>query len=124
MFWLILKSYWALLQVEHFLARGAFSDLCDMVRSYSVRQRVIRPDTVGRVCSALNLACICYCKEVLCLQRAAATTRLLRSYGVSAEMVIGAQDQPFRAHAWVEVDGCVVNDRLYVPEIYKPLERC
>jgi hypothetical protein len=39
-------------------------------------------------------------------------------------MVIGAQQLPFKAHAWVEVDGHVVNDKPYVPEMYAVLERC
>jgi hypothetical protein len=39
-------------------------------------------------------------------------------------MVIGAQQTPFIAHAWVEVDGRVVNDKAYMPEIYAVLDRC
>jgi hypothetical protein len=39
-------------------------------------------------------------------------------------MVIGAQVLPFKSHAWVEVDGRVVNDKPYIPEIYRVLERC
>jgi hypothetical protein len=59
-----------------------------------------------------------------CLQRSAATTLLLRRYGKKAEMVIGAQFLPFKAHAWVEIDGAVVNDKPYMLEVYRPLERC
>jgi hypothetical protein len=39
-------------------------------------------------------------------------------------MVIGAQLMPFRAHAWVEVDGRVVNDKPYAAEVYTVLDRC
>jgi hypothetical protein len=70
------------------------------------------------------MACIWYCKEVLCLQRSAATTCLLRKYGVSAHLVIGAQQMPFKAHAWVEVGGEVVNDKKYVRELYARLDQC
>jgi hypothetical protein len=38
-------------------------------------------------------------------------------------MVIGAQQMPFRSHAWVEVEGRVVNDKPYTPEMYPVLER-
>jgi len=38
-------------------------------------------------------------------------------------MVIGAQSLPFEAHAWVEVDGRVINDRPYVGQIYAELDR-
>jgi hypothetical protein len=39
---------------------------------------------------------------------------LLRRHGIDAALVVGAavdQSDGFRAHAWVEVDGIVVNDR-------------
>jgi len=50
-----------------------------------------------------------YWKRVLCLQRSIAATRLLRAYGVKADLVIGCRLAPFAGHAWVEVDGRVVN---------------
>ena len=31
---------------------------------------------------------------------------------------------PFKAHAWVEVAGVVVNDKPYMPEMYAVLDRC
>ena len=62
--------------------------------------------------------------EVLCLQRSAATACLLKGRGIHAEKVIGAQQMPFKAHAWVEVDGRVVNDKPYTPEMYAVLDRC
>jgi hypothetical protein len=39
-------------------------------------------------------------------------------------MVIGVQPLPFSAHAWVEVEGIVVNDKLYTPGLYSVLSRC
>jgi hypothetical protein len=72
----------------------------------------------------VDLACIWYWKEALCLQRSAATACLLKEYGLPAQMVIGAQQLPFRAHAWVEVDGRIVNDKPYMSEIYAVLDRC
>ena len=70
------------------------------------------------------MACIWYWKQVLCLQRSAATACLLKHHGVAAQMVIGAQQMPFKAHAWVEVGGRVVNDKPYTPEMYSVLDRC
>ena len=63
-------------------------------------------------------------RHALCLQRSAATSCLLKSHGIFAQMVIGAQQLPFKAHASVEVDGRVVNDKPYVPEMYAILDRC
>jgi hypothetical protein len=76
------------------------------------------------LCRAMDLACVFYPKRVLCLQRSAATTFLLRRRGIHAELIIGAQIVPFKSHAWVEVDGAVVNDKPYMREIYQELERC
>jgi hypothetical protein len=76
------------------------------------------------LCRAMDYACVLYLKPVLCLQRSAATTILLRRHGWSADMVIGAQILPFKSHAWCEVDGLVVNDKPYTRNIYEVLERC
>jgi hypothetical protein len=46
----------------------------------------------------------------MCLDRSAALVCLLRSSGVTAELVIAAQRMPFAAHAWVEVQGQAVNE--------------
>jgi hypothetical protein len=51
-----------------------------------------------------------YWKPILCLQRSVVTVRVLRRHGINAEVVIGCRPAPFVGHAWVEVDGRVVND--------------
>jgi hypothetical protein len=49
---------------------------------------------------------------------------LLKRYGVPAQMMIGARQMPFKAHAWVEVNARVVNDRPYLREMYAVLDHC
>lgn len=120
----VLKAYLKLIYFDFYLARGNFAALHQRVRSYPIRKRAAAPDAVEKLCAAMDLACIWYWKEALCLQRSAATTCLLKQYGVVAQLVIGAQQMPFKAHAWVEVDGQVVNDKPYMAEIYAVLERC
>jgi Transglutaminase-like superfamily len=121
---LVLKAYWKLIYFDLYLARGNFSALYERVRKAPIRTQVSRSDAIERVCSAVDMACIWYPKEVLCLQRSAATAGLLRENNVRAQMVIGAQQMPFKAHAWVEVAGRVVNDKPYTAEIYMVLDRC
>jgi hypothetical protein len=41
-----------------------------------------------------------------------------------AELVIGVQPCPYRAHAWVELSGRVVNDKSYTSEMYTVIDRC
>lgn len=125
MCFLVLKAYLKLIQFDFYLAQSDFAVLYDKVRNYPVEKTTMpAPGAVERICSAVDLACIWYWKEALCLQRSAATSCLLKSHGIFAQMVIGAQQMPFKAHAWVEVDGRVVNDKQYVPEMYAVLDRC
>jgi len=119
-----LKAYWQLLLFERAIARGSFDRVYSRVRNCPIDTRTPAEGTAERICSALDMACIWYWKEIPCLQRSAATACLLRRHGVAAQMVIGVQHLPFRAHAWVEVDGVVVNDKPYAPEMYAVLDRC
>ena len=120
---LVLKAYLKLIHFDLYLARGNFAALYDKVRNYPTGSQV-PADAVERICSAVDMACIWYWKQALCLQRSAATAWLLKKYGLQAQMVIGAQQMPFKAHAWVEVHGLVVNDKPYTPEMYAVLDRC
>ena len=124
MSFLILKAYLNLIRFDLYLARGNFGALYEKVSNYPVRKTTPAPDAVECICSAVDMACIWYWKEALCLQRSAATSCLLKRHGIFAQMVIGAQRLPFKAHAWVEVDGRVVNDKPYVAEMYAVLNRC
>jgi hypothetical protein len=93
------------------------------LRNSSVHKHTSRCTSLAELCRAVDLACIWYGKTVLCLQRSAAATCLLRRHGIPAQLVIGTQQIPFNAHAWVEVEGQVVSDRPYMHEMYAVLER-
>lgn len=118
------RAYLKLIQFDVYLARGSFQALYDKVRCYPVREMAISRDVVEQVCVAVDMACVWYWKQVLCLQRSGATTCLLKQHGVPAQMILGAQQIPFKAHAWVEVDGRVVNDKPYMREMYAVLGSC
>ena len=124
MFSLTMKAYLMLTHFDIYLVRGDFAALYDKVRSYPLHGTKPTANSILRICSAVDTACIWYWREVLCLQRSATTACLLRRHGVPAQMVIGVQQLPFRAHAWVEVGGRVVNDKPYIPEMYAVLDRC
>ena len=121
---LVFRAYVTLIHFDLYLAWRNFAALYDKVRHYPVDRRPLTPGTIEGICGAVNTACIWYWKEVLCLQRSAATCCLLKRHGVPAEMVIGARQMPFRAHAWVEVNGQVINDKTYIPKTYTVLDRC
>ncbi len=122
---LMIESYLLLLQMECFLVFRQLPSLLGMVRLESVGgKKQSEISYLDKICHAMDLACVFYPKQVLCLQRSSALTVLLRRHGIPAEMVIGAQLLPFRSHAWVEVEGVVVNDRPYVRDNYRQLDRC
>src|SRR6266850_2979486 len=118
------KALIGLIAYDLLLLGRDFATLHRIVRSWKVRNTEVSLDVISQVCDAVNRACIWYPKRALCMQRSSVTTCLLRSYGVPAEMVIGAQKLPFKAHAWVEVGGRAVNERTDVQAIYGVWERC
>lgn len=117
-------AFLQLIRFDYLLTHGRFSELYDAVRNSSLQLPCADTDTVKRITAAVDYASICYWKPVLCLQHSAATVCLLKRFGIPAQLVIGARQQPFKAHAWVEVNGCVVNDKPYTPEMFGVLDRC
>ena len=124
MFLLVCRAYLLLIRMDAYLTRRNFSALYEWVRRIPIRRDLPREGAAEAVCRAVDLAAVWYCKQVLCLQRSATMACLLRQYGVAAQLVIGAKPMPFRAHAWVEVEGRVVGDKPYTGEIYSVLDRC
>lgn len=121
LFW---KAFFGLLAFDVFLLGRNFARLHSIVRAWRVARRNTSLDVIDRICDAVNHACVWYPKRALCLQRSVVTTCLLRSCGVPAQMVLGAQKLPFKAHAWVEVDGRAINERTDVKAAYGVWERC
>jgi len=123
---LVLSAFLQLVKFDWFVTRGDFDSLYAKVRDCpkSNTHTSYAPETIAYICSVVDYASIWYWKRILCLQRAAATACFLKRYGIPAQMVIGAQVTPFKAHAWVEVKGSVVNDKSVVSEWYAVLDRC
>jgi hypothetical protein len=119
-----LRAFLELVRFDLYVMRGNFLGLRERVHRQRIGRDRTSPDAIEQISSAVDRASTWYWKEVLCLQRSAATACLLKRYGIPAEMVIGVQQMPFQAHAWVEVGGLVVNDKPYMPEIYSVLDRC
>ena len=121
---LVLRAYLELLRVDIRLACKGFPLVYDKVRTSPVRCHRHGARRAEDICHAVDLACVFYFKDVRCLQRSAAATTLLRDSGFPSEMVIGVKPSPFRAHAWVELAGHIVNDRPYTSEMYTVMDRC
>jgi hypothetical protein len=103
---------------------AGFARLHEWVRRYHVRQRRKgdRPDAED-VVWAVDEACVWYVKRAACLQRSVVATWLLRRHGLPAELVLGYRPIPFESHAWVELNGLIVNDRQQYKKFFAVLER-
>ena len=121
LFW---KAFVGLLAFDMFGLGRQFARLHSTVSHWPTAETIALPEVLNRVCNAVNRACAWYPKRALCLQRSVVTACLLRDYGVPAQLVLGAQKLPFKAHAWVEVNGCALNERTDVQSTYSVWERC
>lgn len=119
----VICAFLALALFDLVLSKWSLKFLCRLVSKWPVKREGSPRDLqlVGRVCTAVERACVWYPKKALCLQRSAVTSCLLKSAGVSAQMVVAARIMPMLSHAWVEVDGSVVNDHPRVTCVYQPL---
>jgi hypothetical protein len=120
----ILQAYIGLIAHDLFMSRHEFASLHKRIKAFPLRAVTVDANVTVAVASALDIACCFYPKQALCLQRSAVFVRILRRNGIPAHMVIGAQTLPFKAHAWVEVDGQIINDRLASREKFLRLDVC
>ncbi len=121
---LIVRALFRLLVYDVLRTFRPFKTLYSTVKAWKVTTKPADQDTIDEVCTAVNYACVWYPKQALCLQRSFVTTYLLRKHGVPARMVLGAQKMPFKAHAWVEVNGRAINERSNVQAAYGVWDRC
>jgi hypothetical protein len=121
--WLTARAWIGLAAFDLALLAG-FARVHERLRRQAVRKRAgARQLPPEDVVWAVDEACVWYVKRAACLQRSVVATRLLRWYGVRADLVIGYRPIPFESHAWVEVDGRVVNDRPQYQKFFAVLER-
>ena len=120
----IVQALYCLLRTDWLMWRGGLPAVHNRLKQISSSAGGSSRFEAERMCRAVDIACVLYFKRALCLQRSAATAMLLRHHRHPAELVIGAQILPFKAHAWVELHGQVINDVPYISQLYRELERC
>ena len=125
-----LIAFFGLLSFDLLLRFRGFAALIERVERWPTAvartpaaARTSDAEICRRVCAMVNRAQVYYPKKAMCLQHSAVVTCLLRREGVPAQMVLAAQEFPPKGHAWVEVNGAVVNDKPCVRDIYRPLRR-
>lgn len=122
--WFLL-AYVSLIGTDVLLRLGGFDRFHRTMRRWPTRTaRVTDAAEVARIRAAVDHASGFYFKRAWCLQRSAATACLLRLRGFPAQLSIGVRRMPFSAHAWVELDGRIINDEPRVCGAYEVIERC
>ena len=122
--WETLTAFFGLLAFDLVLRLRGFESLIRTVETWPVREpHETNPEICRRVCAMVNRAQVYYPRKAMCLQHSAVVTCLLRRRGVAAQMVLAAQEFPPKAHAWVDVEGTVVNDSQQVKTRYRELRR-
>jgi hypothetical protein len=125
MTYLIFRSYLVLIGVDVALRTAGLKSAYQIVRKSKIKQIVAeRRVPHVHICRAMDIACVFYPKTALCLQRSVAGVAVLRACGWPAEFVTGCSIGTFENHAWVELNGEVVNDKPYMHEMYQILDRC
>ncbi|HET6979419.1 MAG TPA: lasso peptide biosynthesis B2 protein [Pyrinomonadaceae bacterium] len=117
-------AFVGLLCFDLLLKSRGFQALIERVEHWPTKNpRTTDPEVCRRVRAMVDRAQMYYPKKATCLQHSAVVTCLLRQRGVPAEMILAAQEFPPRGHAWVEVEGRVVNDSQVVKKSHRVLKR-
>jgi hypothetical protein len=118
----VIAEAWIALAVFDLARPAGFGRFCAWLRR---RPPSLRPSSVGAsdIVWAVEEACVWYVKSAACLQRSTVATWLLRRHGFAAHMVIGCRPLPFESHAWVEIDGRIINDLPQYQRAFTVLER-
>jgi hypothetical protein len=123
---MVLAAFVGLCVFDFLLSFVSLEAMCKAVHRWPVKdqkQKENRSTLIGKICNAVDSACVWYRRKALCLQRSAVTSCMLRAWGIAAEMVLASRVMPVMAHAWVEVNSSVVNDRPTVKKFYCTLAR-
>ena len=119
-----LAAFVALLSFDLLLRFRGFQALIEKVEHWpTAKPRTTDLELCKRVRAMVDRAQMYYPKKAMCLQHSVVVTCLLRRRGVPAQMVLAAQEFPPKGHAWVEVEGHVVNDSAAVKKNHRVLKR-
>ena len=121
---LVLKALRLFLLYDFWVSRLGFPQIHKWVLKCPIAPQSYEQGDLDHICQAVAVAGVWYPKETLCLQRSSVLVRMMRQKGIAARLVIGVRQLPFRSHAWVEVDGAVVNDRPHLCATFTRLQLC
>jgi hypothetical protein len=78
-------------------------------------------DVVTLVHIVRRLSALFYTSKDACLLDSFVLAEFLISYGYRPTLVLGVHTKPFLAHAWVQMDDCVLNDSMEYAQTLTPI---
>ena len=114
----VLKCYLTLIKVHFSLKLFGFYGLIKMVkRNRPPDELSVQPSAqdLKNLSDNLNKACLLFPKKIKCLEWATSFVLMSLSYKWPCNLVIGVQNFPFLAHAWVEYNNEVIFDDKLLP---------
>src|SRR5258706_4396822 len=119
----VAEALWELFRYDFVYALHGFRGIQSGRKRSSIASPKFSPQSEPSICRAFVIGTSLYWKPVRCLQRSVALARMLRRRSSDAEVVIAYIPDPFFSHAWVEIDGRVVNELAVCKERLKVLQR-
>jgi hypothetical protein len=119
--WLVIRALYEIARYEAIVSLRGSGRILRQLSRQSIASKPTSRELERAICDAVLLATCLYWKPVLCLQRSVCLVRLLRTHGAGARLVIGYRPSPFFSHAWVEVDGRVMNGSPAYQKRLRPL---
>jgi hypothetical protein len=126
--WDLLRAFAWITFVELGLRTVGFQRLVRQARAGSTRQELAGSGSQAhrrahRYAHWIDVAARHHVVEARCLHRSLALHHWLRSEGLPSELRIGVHKagDELKAHAWIELAGCVINDRPDAVAVFTPL---
>lgn len=110
--WFTIKAFFILHRIHQILKKGQMQGLIDYLNNLAKSKNFVAASNQQSLmlAKALDNACLFYPRKTICLPFAAALTSLHYEQSYACDFLIGIQNLPFYAHAWVEANGEVIND--------------
>jgi hypothetical protein len=107
-----LRAFKILTEVDLVLRRKGLVGLINIIKEHTKSKLHKDSDLEeqDKYISALNIACLWYPMPVKCLKWLATLSLMLLRHQIPAQFVIGVQNNPFWAHAYVQLNGKVLGD--------------
>lgn len=122
-----IKLFWLIIIVDQMLKRRGFKYVCDYLKQY---KQTIRPtkkeysdEELIQICASIQTASKKHFlrNRAFCLHQSAIGFYLLLKKGAEVEFCVGAATETFAAHAWLERNNIVLNDKQSIKDSYQLL---